>query len=689
MKHVLMILTSLAALFLLVNCAFAQSSFIISSDDAYVRGGQYASANYDTGSGGNGLRVRASGTQDNWRKVYIKFDLSGYSDFVGHATLSIWLDRAISSHYNPITNIFADTARFYKVADDNWSQSAITWNNAPVAGDYMFVQAFAHRTTAMPDTMYSWDVTQYVRAEYTGNKMVTFLLIDSDTSTHGASLAIDVTHDTDLRLYSNSTPGFEPTLEISPVVEPNVRVMSPNGGERWEAGTVHDITWANDSVSVVKIEYTTDNGSTWSTVTGGTPAAPGSYSWTVPNTASARCRVQISDSARASIKDMSDDIFAIIGLNAPIVVTGAAENITALSAKLNGSVDPRLDSATAHFDWGLSTKYGHRTPDISVLNSGSAVPISADIVGLLPSTAYHYRAVATNTDGTIYGPDETLSTLPLCTGNCITASDDAFIRFGRFADSTNNIDTLRVRASAADSNKRIVYIKFDLSGYAGEIGTANLAIWVSRAMNGHWLSSNQYGDTANFFTLDDTSWKESTITWNNAPAPGQYLFTQVFAHRTSGNDTLFQWDVTSYVKSKLSGDKKLGFVLSDTNTTHLTNLYMYPHEVAGREPVLVIQSPTGVGPEKAETPLSFSLAQNYPNPFNPLTTIRYTVARTEHVRLEVFDAIGRKVATLVDGNQAPGSYSVQFSAAKVGSGIYFYRLTAGDFLSVRPMAVLK
>lgn len=90
-----------------------------------------------------------------------------------------------------------------------------------------------------------------------------------------------------------------------------------------------------------------------------------------------------------------------------------------------------------------------------------------------------------------------------------------------------------------------------------------------------------------------------------------------------------------------------------------------------------------------ELPVSFSLSQNYPNPFNPVTEIRYALPRGCEVRLEVYNILGEKVATLVDEKQAPGYKAVTWDAKAVGSGIYFYRLQAGSFVETRRMVLLR
>lgn len=86
---------------------------------------------------------------------------------------------------------------------------------------------------------------------------------------------------------------------------------------------------------------------------------------------------------------------------------------------------------------------------------------------------------------------------------------------------------------------------------------------------------------------------------------------------------------------------------------------------------------------------NFSLFQNYPNPFNPITVIRYSLPKHSHVTLEIYNILGQKVATLVDGKQKAGYKTVRWNAGSFSSGIYFYRLQAGDFVETRKMMLLK
>ncbi len=87
--------------------------------------------------------------------------------------------------------------------------------------------------------------------------------------------------------------------------------------------------------------------------------------------------------------------------------------------------------------------------------------------------------------------------------------------------------------------------------------------------------------------------------------------------------------------------------------------------------------------------LTYRLEQNYPNPFNPSTVIQYQISKREFVTLRVYDILGREVATLVNAEKPAGNYNVEFKAQNLTSGVYIYRLQAGDFSSIKKLILLK
>ncbi|GEM_PF-4987764 len=98
---------------------------------------------------------------------------------------------------------------------------------------------------------------------------------------------------------------------------------------------------------------------------------------------------------------------------------------------------------------------------------------------------------------------------------------------------------------------------------------------------------------------------------------------------------------------------------------------------------------TGILTQENEIPSGFNLSQNYPNPFNPTTKIRWQSPISSHQTLKIYDLLGREVVTLVDEFKPAGSYEIQFDASGLTSGIYFYKLQAGNFISTKKFVLMK
>ena len=89
------------------------------------------------------------------------------------------------------------------------------------------------------------------------------------------------------------------------------------------------------------------------------------------------------------------------------------------------------------------------------------------------------------------------------------------------------------------------------------------------------------------------------------------------------------------------------------------------------------------------TPTEYKLAQNYPNPFNPSTTISFAIPNKANVKLSVYSSLGEKVTELLNENLSAGNHQVSFDASNLSSGLYFYKISAGNFINVKKMMLIK
>ncbi len=114
-------------------------------------------------------------------------------------------------------------------------------------------------------------------------------------------------------------------------------------------------------------------------------------------------------------------------------------------------------------------------------------------------------------------------------------------------------------------------------------------------------------------------------------------------------------------------------------------------EVTDSKNHLIESDNTGTGAVEniAELPTEYSLSQNYPNPFNPSTVISFSMVENGFVNLKVYDISGKEILTLVNESKNAGRYEVKFDGSRFASGVYFYKITAGNFSAVKRMFLIK
>lgn len=196
-------------------------------------------------------------------------------------------------------------------------------------------------------------------------------------------------------------------------------------------------------------------------------------------------------------------------------------------------------------------------------------------------------------------------------------------------------------------------------------GTIGLGFFVSRDSGATWSQTNN--GLTNLSVVSLLLWK------------GAYLFASTTGGGVfSSSDSGLNWhDVSSGLPDTTVNSL---FAIGDT---------IYAGTDAGMWERLATQMVTSVKEESPVTPQDFVLDQNYPNPFNPSTVIGFGVRSSGFVSLKVYDVLGRLVRTLVDRVESAGSYKVEFDAADLPSGVYFYRLEAGTYRKTRKMLLLK
>lgn len=216
------------------------------------------------------------------------------------------------------------------------------------------------------------------------------------------------------------------------------------------------------------------------------------------------------------------------------------------------------------------------------------------------------------------------------------------------------------------------------------------------------------------FFPDKTDWQYATPVYPSSPLTNIDIYVQrpvsgpnAFGTTIKGKVTLNDKPVNDAIVYVKSGDLYYGYGITNSkgeyiiNSIPLGDYILVVHRIgassATRNVNLTMEGLTNVifNLEEApfiisnNTPKEYELSQNYPNPFNPATTIKYAVPVTGQVMMSVYNSMGQLVKVLVNEVQTSGAYNVSFDGSDLASGVYLYRLEAGNFIETKKMILVK
>ncbi|MBI2419437.1 MAG: T9SS type A sorting domain-containing protein, partial [Ignavibacteriales bacterium] len=491
------------------------------------------------------------------------------------------------------------------------------------------------------------------------------------------SIAASGVNNGEVTLFSVGTLGYGFKRTLSVTTPTTITVTAPNGGETWVSGSTKNITWSSSGVANVKIELTTDNGTTWSTISASTPATPASYSWTVPAVNSTQCKIMISDVANAAINDMSNASFSIttaVLIDIPMSVA-AGWNMAAVSV-----LAPNM-TASVLFSGSNASVFGFDNGYVAVTD-------------LMNGKGYWVRYAAPATF-TISGTAVASTTVPIVTG---------WNMVGIYKDTVTVAGITTTPAGIVNSN----YFGFD-NGYvnaaklapgkgywvrATQAGTLNLPTPTAKfgvgntAVNstGKIIITDKNGKTGVLYSATS----ESELNRSDLPpVPPVGTFDVRFATQRNaavfGSDkqlvniegaqypvTLRSEGLTLAVTDRATNGKLLNATLANGQSIVINDASMNAIEIGA-----------------TLAPVAFELSQNYPNPFNPSTIIRFTLPEKSRMSLTVYNQLGQKVATIADGIKEAGSYNVEFNGSQLSSGVYFYELKTEKNTAIKKLMLMK
>jgi hypothetical protein len=519
---------------------------------------------------------------------------------------------------------------------------------------------------------------------------------------------------------------------------PFITVTSPNGGENWQVGSSHNITWISDGTSgTVKIDYSIDNGSAWTPVIASTPD-DGTHPWNVPNTPSASCLVRVADTD-GSPTDPSNAVFTISQSQAPFITVtspnggeywqvGSSHNITWTSGGTSGTV--MIDYSTNNgstwireipntSDNGTCLWTILNTPSSTCLarvtdTDGSPTDQSDAVFTISQSQApYTYTARQVNSsqkpvlDGNLNDAVwSAVNSETLARGGTNDAFNQAWSSF------SDNLVTWKAVWSEEDNKLYVgVNVVDDIRGTTdNDNGSANQAPWQDDSVE--FFTDGDHSDGSYDTYGPAQQWRVTTKNNRNL-----YHYTDDNYHLYTGNDfatfvrlgnngnwtleaAFAVYDNYSNVRRTLRLGDVIGWDVwyNDSDDRTLTNGYYVrdvqtgwwyagpAHASADYFGDLVLGGPvdiTSVAERNDVLPKSFKVGSNYPNPFNGETVVEFGLPQSGKVGAEVYNMLGEKIRVLSAGHEyQPGIYEISWDGRDhfgraVTSGMYFIRLQCG------------
>jgi hypothetical protein len=373
----------------------------------------------------------------------------------------------------------------------------------------------------------------------------------------------------------------------------------------------------------------------------------------------------------------------------PTVTTAIVQNVLARTATAGGEItDDGGAEVTARgvvFSTSPDPTFADSRSDATDAGNGA---FTVDLTGLEPDVRYYLRAFATNEAGTAFGEQiifRTLDELPL----------DGAIATWHLTEATElAVETIGNVTAAPVAATGGLEVRIYRETVLGPLNLPMQEWWIPTGFTADLaFNENRYLQFEVRPTQDHVFFVDRVRLALGSAGTDHFFGTVFMATDPAFTDTtrLFSGNLTR--NGYTEHDFEVEVTVDDDSAFYLR---VYPYTTASGNRQLYVQNVrisgrafTTVSLDEDVLPTAFQLHGNYPNPFNPSTVIRYDLPAQSHVRLDVYDLTGRRVATIVDGQMPAGRHDALWNASGMASGMYIYRLETTGHVATGRMTLLK
>lgn len=480
-----------------------------------------------------------------------------------------------------------------------------------------------------------------------------------------------------------------------------IRVEYPNGGEILKVDSTYNIRWSlnesargndKDLITSVDISYSTNSGESWILIETDLSTDDSVYAWKVPPTPSTKCLIRVRGQGASPTSDFSDDFFTIIGDKALLFQQPSTGDTLFIGDEYEIKwVSNRVDLVRIEY--------------LLIGNTWIEIADSIDAeVGsyswLVPNTpSLNARMRIVEIDGDERDEVQNLVIKPQL--KIVHPAPGDTVRSGLPYDITwesGGINRIRILFSSNGGNSwSTVVTDYSASNefftwQVPGINSDSCKFYI-RDENDEFLFFEtglfviKYIPTINVLTPEEGEIIEGNtvypISWQTV---GVEQLNIAYSTNAGGDWADLATNVLSQVESY---NWLVPNIASDSTKIRIRDANN--PQLFGETGLFTIDPATDVkDPSQDEAiPSEYKLYTNYPNPFNPSTRIKYSIPEEAFVTIKVFDILGAEVATLVNETRSPGNYELNFDASNLRSGVYLYRIQAGNYTESRKMLFIK
>ncbi len=525
---------------------------------------------------------------------------------------------------------------------------------------------------------------------------------------------------------ANFITALDESDSVFTIYQPNVKLLKPNGGEEYQIGVLNDVEWESNDIENVKIEMTTNNGSTWNSITGNTSAALKKYSWLTTGNASVLCKVRISASLDATVYDISDTKFTIfkypeiIKLEKTFTFEDAEDiasyKIISLPGDNNlplGQIIPGSyrDDWKAFYDNGSdkdyfieydgSDKFNFKPGNAFWVISRNNFTVNSNIAPTSINDTNYAKIPIRPGWNLISNPFEKASSWSKITQiNGFTSNAIIYSYSGSWTYPNSLMQPYEGYAFYNATNKTEMKIPYSPSGaISGSLlkqGDSDLLLLlqdneivmgkIGVSLNDKALTT--YDDEDILAPPSDFANADIRLYNNDLGISYKYLFSESRPVDENGmqfelrTKNLTGKDLIVNCLNALNKYENLEVYLLDGrisklyNLKEISNITIPKYYKENVYKILIGNEGFIESVKNSLTPTEFKLYQNYPNPFNAGTVIRYSLPNECFVNITVYDALGRVVKVLLNDKINEGYHELFVEMNNNASGVYFVRVNA-------------